>query len=583
MNMSYLLNHVVDINKTTKNELVFTKEYKGLVEFVKEHTKMPYKLKFSVKEDLNKINGYVYGDKQNGKGLVITCDKDLITYHTDADEFLLPDSIMISYEAQPLWGFFTETIPQDMIFYKEIDFTNVNTKNMTDMSGLFMCCTHLENIIWDKFNIDNVKKMWAMFSTCTRLQKLDLGFFNTKNVENMRCMFVKCFKIKELNIESFDFEKVNNISSCFNGDICLSNIKYKKFNIPNECNKDGIFDRTCFELESDGTLKLIESKNDLENNEILVDNLLDQSFDSRDYNIIMTDIFAGLTGDAQSDIIYLNREIENYKNHEFSTEIARECGRKISQIMPADMKDGFDKIHQSIEDGMNSMIEQVYLNIRSGDIVKAEKLLMPALEKVKELEKTNFGHDDKVSEYAELREQFEMALYRMRFKPKKELKSRVIRYGEIYYLYGYLLVEKGDIKNARNALKKATHYAPVNAQYANEYNETFKYEYKMTHNIKPLEKFYELSKGTLKISYKPFEIARCYRNFAYYFVEKKMYDEAVICHLLGAQFSEDKTIMQSELFYISQIAKNVNLYPTYDDVMKFCKKYGIPIKCDPDI
>lgn len=301
------------------------------------------------------------------------------------------------------------------------------------------------------------------------------------------------------------------------------------------------------------------------------------------FNEIITRIFYGLTGDNKKDIEYLKEQIENFREHEFAIEIARECGRKISEIMPSDMKNSIDKVFTDINDGITSMIEEVEFNIYKRNIDKAEKLLLPTLEKVKEFEKTNYGKDDKVTEYSEFREPFEEALYRMRFNPKKDLKARPTRYGEVYYYYGYLLIEKSDIEGAREALKKAVDYAPINAKYVNEYGETYKMEYNKTGNVKALEKFYENSKEIMRIAYKPDEIARCFRNFAYYFVEKKLYNEAVICHMLALPFTKDTTIMQSELFYIKEKCKDVNVEPTFEEVEKFCNDYGIPKKCDPDI
>ena len=59
------------------------------------------------------------------------------------------------------------------------------------------------------------------------------------------------------------------------------------------------------------------------------------------YDGIMRNITAGLTGDADKDGIYLNEQMEKYKEHEFATEIIRACGRIFYELIPDDKKKKF--------------------------------------------------------------------------------------------------------------------------------------------------------------------------------------------------------------------------------------------------
>lgn len=242
-----------------------------------------------------------------------------------------------------------------------------------------------------------------------------------------------------------------------------------------------------------------------------------------------------------------------------------------------------DRLLENINNGIAAMIEKVEFDIYKGNIEEAENILLGLLERINDFEKYESWEGDNSIIYCEFREPFEEPLYKMRFKPKQELVERPVKCGEVYFYYGYLLIEKGEIKEARKALQRAVEYAPVNAKYLNEYGETYKIEYTKTGDKKALKSFFENSKMVMKIAYRLDELARCYRNFAYYFVENELYDEAVICHMLASPYTDDHTIMQSELFYIKEHCENVNMNPCISEVKNFCKKYDIPEKCDPEI
>ena len=60
--------------------------------------------------------------------------------------------------------------------------------------------------------------MGYMFSECYSLKELNLSNFNTNNVTDMGYMFSKCSSLKELNLSNF---KTNNVTYM---DICSQNV-----------------------------------------------------------------------------------------------------------------------------------------------------------------------------------------------------------------------------------------------------------------------------------------------------------------------------------------------------------------------
>ena len=67
--------------------------------------------------------------------------------------------------------------------------------------------------------------MSSMFSLCSSLKELNLSNFNTNNVTNMSYIFSRCSSLKELNLSNFNTNNVSNIYRMFYG--CSNNLKKK--------------------------------------------------------------------------------------------------------------------------------------------------------------------------------------------------------------------------------------------------------------------------------------------------------------------------------------------------------------------
>ena len=59
--------------------------------------------------------------------------------------------------------------------------------------------------------------MSYMFNGCSSLKELNLSNFNTNNVTDMRYMFKGCSSLKELNLSNFNTENVASIKNMFIG------------------------------------------------------------------------------------------------------------------------------------------------------------------------------------------------------------------------------------------------------------------------------------------------------------------------------------------------------------------------------
>ena len=64
---------------------------------------------------------------------------------------------------------------------------------------------------------NNIKNISFMFSECNSLTNIDLSNFNTQNVTDMYCMFDGCNSLTNIDLSNFNTQKVTNMSFMFYG------------------------------------------------------------------------------------------------------------------------------------------------------------------------------------------------------------------------------------------------------------------------------------------------------------------------------------------------------------------------------
>ena len=125
------------------------------------------------------------------------------------------------------------------MFYYCSSLTNIifgdkfNTSNVTNMSYMFYNCRSLTSLDVSKFNTSNVTSMSCMFSSCSGLTSLDVSKFNTSNVTDMRTMFYGCSGLTNLDLSNFDTSKVTSMSSMFSGCSRLTSLDVSNFDTSN--------------------------------------------------------------------------------------------------------------------------------------------------------------------------------------------------------------------------------------------------------------------------------------------------------------------------------------------------------------
>ena len=113
-----------------------------------------------------------------------------------------------------------------------IDLSHWNTANVVDMADMFYGCKQLKRINLASFNTAKVKEFGAMFSGCEAAEDIAIGTFNTANAEDMWGMFNDCKSLKSLNLRSFNTAKVKRMSHMFAGCEKLKGLDISSFRTP---------------------------------------------------------------------------------------------------------------------------------------------------------------------------------------------------------------------------------------------------------------------------------------------------------------------------------------------------------------
>ena len=292
-----------------------------------------------------------------------------------------------------------------------------------------------------------------------------------------------------------------------------------------------------------------------------------------DFDKIMHEITAGLTGDVDKDAKYLMDKSLEYKDSEYGKEIARACGRLLFDILPDDKKKIIDQESKNHFFGTNVILEEVKFNIYKHDFIKARHLLEMTIDKI---EKVGLYQDDAVSEYHTFDNAMEFIIYSHLHKPKKTVRPVPESFSDIYFTYGSLLFELGEYDKSKTALEKAIHWNPVSPNIFFEYSELFKKDGDM-------ESYWDLTCKIFQIAYTSSQIARCYRNLGYCFVEKNMWQEAASCYILSMNFDDENTMAQSELFYIQSKSPEEITAPTHEQLREYAQFYNFPLGANSDV
>ena len=142
-----------------------------------------------------------YSQKELTEPLKITNISELKIYFNDSTE--------------SLQSFFNSKYDTNVKYIKSIDFSNLDSSKITDMSYLLYGCTSLESVSLVNINTSLVKSFNSMFRDCKSLKSLDLSYFDTSSAEDMGQMFSRCQSLEYIDLSSFNTTLVKAMQNMF--------------------------------------------------------------------------------------------------------------------------------------------------------------------------------------------------------------------------------------------------------------------------------------------------------------------------------------------------------------------------------
>ena len=288
------------------------------------------------------------------------------------------------------------------------------------------------------------------------------------------------------------------------------------------------------------------------------------------YEDIIKEIKANLGENRDLNRQYLSSQIEVYKDHPYNKEIIKEISRMMWDCLSEDEKQEFIEISER-ENPIMDILNDIYYDIENGNYETPREELNAFMETFPEM-----FEDDKVSEYHYFTNPLEDLIFRKYIGAEKELRYIPDNQPllDLYYVYGFLLLENQEYDKAEEYLKKAIRINPVSARIILELTEIYKV-HTYTYN-----EYFIRTCDALKYSYYPQDIARCYRNLGNYYLQENQMKTALALYIYSMEF-EASPLAYTEIKYIQ--SKNDNMELTLNECIEIIESKNIQLGVNPFI
>ncbi len=286
------------------------------------------------------------------------------------------------------------------------------------------------------------------------------------------------------------------------------------------------------------------------------------------YEQIIQEIKSNLSGDLQSDLVYLQEQLNKYKEHELSEELAWGIGRLMFEVLPDDQKELLGESLVQDTRVLGAVLEEAQNEIAEQHYDRGVTLLESLVEKIDAI--TPKFEADNEHLYLCFDNLLEEILYRQLYNPSKEILPVPQEYADTFLVYGNLLLEMERFKEARKALLKSNRWNPMKVETLFELGEVYKQN-------QQLKRYLEITVRALSQAYTPKNLARCYRNLGYYYVEKENYELAVALYCFSVKFDKKNQIPEAALQYIQHKWGKRVVPPNFEQCRNLFAQHGIQL------
>ena len=171
-----------------------------------------------------------------------------------------PEKVYLNKKSNEM--FFSKSDEQKIKNILEIDLSNFDTSEVTNMGLMFYGMSNLTTLNVSHFDTSKVTDMSLMFHGMRSLTALNLSNFDTSKVTNMGNMFYGTSNLTTLNVSNFDTSEVTNMGLMFYGMSNLTTLDLSNFDTSKVTNMGNMFygmtNLTSLNLSSFNTSKVTD-------------------------------------------------------------------------------------------------------------------------------------------------------------------------------------------------------------------------------------------------------------------------------------------------------------------------------------
>ncbi len=285
------------------------------------------------------------------------------------------------------------------------------------------------------------------------------------------------------------------------------------------------------------------------------------------YNEIINEIKSNLGENNELNKKYLSSQIEVYSDHPYNKEIIKEISRMMWDCLSDKEKKEYIEISNS-ENPILDILNDIAYEIENGKYEAPLSKLDRFMETF-----TPMYEDDKVSEYHFFTNPLEEMIFRKYIGLEKELRFIPDNQPllDLYYVYGFLLLESQQYDKAEIYLKKALKINPVSARIILELTEIYKI------HTYTFNEYFIRTTDALKYAYYPQDIGRCYRNLGYYYIEENQMRTALALFIYSMEY-DASPLAYREIKYI-QSKQNLEL--SLEECIEIIEEKNIQLGVNP--
>ena len=139
-----------------------------------------------------------------------------------------PEKVYLNKKSNEM--FFSKSDEQKIKNILEIDLSNFDTSEVTNMGLMFYGMSNLTTLNVSHFDTSKVTDMHNMFYGTSNLTTLNVSNFDTSKVTNMGLMFYGMSNLTTLDLSNFDTSKVTNMGNMFSSMTNLTSLNLSSFN-----------------------------------------------------------------------------------------------------------------------------------------------------------------------------------------------------------------------------------------------------------------------------------------------------------------------------------------------------------------